>query len=151
MLHLRGRVCSCFLLLFRKSCGTSRWRVCYQQGLPRLVSLLSAYSNIDPLPPQIQQRGHQTTWRKNVIMRVSSTGAGSSSLWQSQYRDSNIVCLSSNLQELFFFSAQQSCNPYPCVLYNLEMKKAVLCIGYLQASRLKVYLPNTSTRGFDGF
>ena len=37
MLHLRGRVRSCFLTKKLKRGGACRWRVCYQRGIPRLV------------------------------------------------------------------------------------------------------------------
>ena len=37
-----SRVIICILSFFRQSGGASRWRVCYQRGLPRLVYILAS-------------------------------------------------------------------------------------------------------------
>ena len=44
--HVSDVRCHFFLSFFGQSGGTSRWRVCYQRGLPRLVFTQTVYTTI---------------------------------------------------------------------------------------------------------
>ena len=50
--HVSGVTCILYILFFEKKGEASRWRVCYQRGLPRLVSICSTlFPSISPQLP----------------------------------------------------------------------------------------------------